>query len=148
MKLWKKKFIIFCCFFLVTFVGAFTVLLYLRTTATFQIQKISFVHRSKEVKEISGYFVLSRQQGNINSIDDSIKKNQLTITPSEAYRKSLNVVTNCFLWKIPDKKWEGNKKPLVILNPQQFLFPGLWGGPNNQITGLKEAVYLAIKLNR
>ena len=148
MKVWKKKFFIFCCFFLLALVGAVTVLLYLRTTASFQIQKIAFVHRSKEVKEILGYLTSSPQQTNTNFIDDSIKKNLLTIIPSEANKKSLNVVTNCFLWKIPDKNWEENKKPLVILNPQKFLFSGLWGGPNNQITGLKEAVYLAIKLNR
>ena len=148
MKQWKKKFIIFCCFFLVTFVGAITVFLYVRTTTRFQISKIAFVHRSKEVQEILSYFISSRQQTNKNSIDDLIKKNQLTIIPSEASKNSLNVVTNCFLWKIPDENWEGNKKPFVILNPEKFLFPGLWGGPNNQITGLKEAVYLAIKLNR
>ena len=148
MKLWKKKFFIFCCFFLITLVGVVTVLLYLRTTASFQIQKIAFVHRSKEVQEILSYFISSRQQTITNSIDDLIKKNQLTIIPSEASKMSLNVVTNCFLWKIPEENSEGNKKPFVILNPKKFLFPGLWGGPNNQVTGIKEAVYLAIKLNR
>lgn len=37
---------------------------------------------------------------------------------------------------------------LIKLDPDKFLLPVLVNGPNNQITGLREAAFVAIQLNR
>ncbi|XP_002127834.4 uncharacterized protein LOC100180089 [Ciona intestinalis] len=39
-------------------------------------------------------------------------------------------------------------EPLIKLDKTKFLFPLLVNGPNNQILGLRDSIYLAIKLNR
>nr|XP_026696581.1 uncharacterized protein LOC100180315 [Ciona intestinalis] len=41
-----------------------------------------------------------------------------------------------------------NIKPRVSLDPNKFLLPWLLWGPNNQLVGFRESVFLAIKLNR
>ncbi|CAK8693089.1 unnamed protein product [Clavelina lepadiformis] len=55
-------------------------------------------------------------------------------------------IEDCDLWKIGDD-WTP-KAPQISLDPNKFLYPGLFGGPNNQIYGLRQSVYLAIRLNR
>ena len=54
---------------------------------------------------------------------------------------------NCSLWKIPSRL-EITEDPLIKLNPRSYLYPGLDGGPNNQIKGFYQAMYLAVRLNR
>ena len=39
-------------------------------------------------------------------------------------------------------------EPIYKLDPEKFLVPVLFFGPNNQIHGLREAIVLAVKLNR
>ena len=41
-----------------------------------------------------------------------------------------------------------NIKPKINLNRNKFLFPLLSNGPNNQLMGLRESIYIAIRLNR
>jgi len=54
---------------------------------------------------------------------------------------------NCSLWMIP-RRLNIPRDPLIKLNPNLFLYPGMVGGPNNQIKGFHQSIYLAIKLNR
>ena len=54
---------------------------------------------------------------------------------------------DCSLWKIPDRL-NVSKKPLIKLNPSLYLYPGMVGGPNNQIVRFIQAIYLAVRLNR
>jgi len=44
--------------------------------------------------------------------------------------------------------WTENIKPKIQTDPNKFLVPVLFFGPNNQIHGLREAIILSIKLNR
>ena len=55
--------------------------------------------------------------------------------------------SNCKFWKYPYQV-EFNGSSFFTLDPERFLYPALIWGPNNQIKGLQQAVYLAIKLNR
>ena len=55
--------------------------------------------------------------------------------------------SNCEFWKYPYRV-EFNGSSFLTLDPKRFLYPALIWGPNNQINGLQQAVYLAIKLNR
>lgn len=41
-----------------------------------------------------------------------------------------------------------NVEPKINLNKKKFLFPLLSNGPNNQLMGLRESIYIAIRLNR
>ncbi|XP_039265084.2 uncharacterized protein LOC120340788 [Styela clava] len=40
------------------------------------------------------------------------------------------------------------EKTTIRLNPDRFLFPILMRGPNNQLIGFRESIYVAIRLNR
>jgi len=51
-------------------------------------------------------------------------------------------------WSCKRTNWTEQVKPLLQLDPTRFLYPGLVGGPNNQLCGLLDSVYLAIRLNR
>ena len=55
--------------------------------------------------------------------------------------------SNCKFWKYPNQV-EFNGSSFFTLDPKRFLYPALIWGPNNQIKGLQQSVYLAIKLNR
>ena len=39
-------------------------------------------------------------------------------------------------------------RPQIKLDPDRYLYPGIVYGPNNQIVGLIQSIYIAIKLNR
>ena len=60
---------------------------------------------------------------------------------------SVSSKSNCEFWKYPHRI-EFNGSSFITLDPKRFLYPALIWGPNNQIKGLQQAVYLAIKLNR
>jgi len=51
-------------------------------------------------------------------------------------------------WSCKRTNWTEQVKPLLRLDPTRFLYPGLVGGPNNQLCGLMDSIYLAIRLNR
>ncbi|CAK8692918.1 unnamed protein product [Clavelina lepadiformis] len=59
----------------------------------------------------------------------------------------LNDIEDCNSWEI-DQDWTPRQSPQISLDPDNFLYPGLYGGPNNQIFGLRQSVYLAIRLSR
>ena len=44
--------------------------------------------------------------------------------------------------------WSTAVVPQIQLDPNRFFYPGLVGGPNNQLVGLLESIYIAIRLNR
>nr|XP_018670283.1 uncharacterized protein LOC108950060 [Ciona intestinalis] len=53
----------------------------------------------------------------------------------------------CASWRT-GINWSKPVKPTVHLNSEKYLYPGLIWGPNNQIVGLWQSMYLAIRLNR
>ena len=83
-----------------------------------------------QVTQISPYtFKVLSDQNNTNNFSNSQK------------------AENCSDWAFPTT-FKEIKHPKIILNSNRFLYPGLIWGPNNQIIGLKNSIYLAIKLNR
>ena len=76
---------------------------------------------------------------------------------TRSLRRSLRIVQlknlvieyedTCSDWNF-SKKIQVEKKPQIVLDPNRFLYPGLIGGPNNQILGLQQSIYLTIRLNR
>jgi len=54
---------------------------------------------------------------------------------------------NCSFWKHPSRV-EFNGSSRFHLDSNRFLYPALIWGPNNHIKGLRQAVYISIKLNR
>ncbi|CAK8678797.1 unnamed protein product [Clavelina lepadiformis] len=57
-------------------------------------------------------------------------------------------VAKCSLWKEDEENSIFTFIPQIRLHPGRFLYPGSYGGPNNQIMGLLQSVFLAIRLNR
>ncbi|XP_078495031.1 uncharacterized protein LOC108950060 [Ciona intestinalis] len=53
----------------------------------------------------------------------------------------------CASWRT-EINWSKPVKPTIQLDPGKYLYPGLIWGPNNQIVGLWQSMYLAIRLNR
>ena len=60
-----------------------------------------------------------------------------------------HVVENesCSLWVYPSE-FKTYDNPRIKLDPNRFLYSGMTWGPNNQIVGLIETAFIAIKLNR
>ena len=60
-----------------------------------------------------------------------------------------HVVENnsCSLWTFP-RELKVYDNPRIKLDPNRYLYGGNVQGPNNQIVGLIESIYIAIKLNR
>ena len=54
---------------------------------------------------------------------------------------------SCFLWVYPSE-FKTYDNPRIKLDPNRFLYSGMTWGPNNQIVGLIETAFIAIKLNR
>ncbi|CAK8679898.1 unnamed protein product [Clavelina lepadiformis] len=55
---------------------------------------------------------------------------------------------NCTLWEPYPDDLIATFPSRIKLNPSRFLYPGFYGGPNNQIMGLLQSIYVAIRLNR
>ncbi|XP_076824685.1 uncharacterized protein LOC143470435 [Clavelina lepadiformis] len=56
--------------------------------------------------------------------------------------------TNCSLWGAYPNQLITSLASQIKLNPKNFLYPGLFGGPNNQLMGLLQSIFVAIRLNR
>ena len=55
----------------------------------------------------------------------------------------------CKKWKTSDEiLLNSNTKPLFNFEKSKYLIPWLYNGPNNQLFGLRQAVYVAIALRR
>ena len=54
---------------------------------------------------------------------------------------------DCSMWEFP-KLFGATYDPLIKLDRDLYLYPGLRGGLNNQIKGFYQSIYLAIRLNR
>jgi len=68
-------------------------------------------------------------------------------TATYIHDQNAHLRQNCTLWKIPSNL-AISRDPQIKLNPNLFLYPGMTGGPNNQIKGFYQSIYLAIQLNR
>ena len=68
-------------------------------------------------------------------------------TENNKISSMINETQDCSAWTFP-ATFKEIKDPQIVLNSDKFLFPGLIWGPNNQIIGLKNSIYLAIALNR
>ena len=55
--------------------------------------------------------------------------------------------SSCSLWTFPSEL-KVYDNPRIKLDPNRYLYGGNVQGPNNQIVGLIESIYMAIKLNR
>nr|CAB3263285.1 uncharacterized protein LOC108950060 [Phallusia mammillata] len=55
---------------------------------------------------------------------------------------------DCLLWDKQPNLWDIDLEPQIKLDSTKFLYPGLIWGPNNQIVGLWQSIYLALRLNR
>ena len=55
--------------------------------------------------------------------------------------------TYCSFWSYPAEV-KSYENPRIKLDPNRFFYPGLTGGFNNQIIGLRESTFVAISLNR
>ena len=55
--------------------------------------------------------------------------------------------SSCSLWTFPSEL-KVYDNPRIKLDPNRYLYGGNVQGPNNQIVGLIESIYIAIKLNR
>ena len=88
----------------------------------------------------------SKQNQNKYATTEKVKNFTTLIVLLDHSNKTF-IPADCSLWEIPSN-WKSENNPLIKLNPERFLYPGLMYGPNNQITGFKETIYLAIRLNR
>ena len=88
---------------------------------------------------------LNDHQKQANDVLKAPKKSSPTVQVKE--QTAANLKPNCSWWKITSHL-EIPEDPLIKLHPNLYLYPGLDGGPNNQIKGFYQAMYLAIRLNR
>nr|XP_039264992.1 uncharacterized protein LOC120340713 [Styela clava] len=81
-------------------------------------------------------------------VDDNIPIQQKEIDIVVSNEK-LPVVKSNFNCPVPiAEDWTMTVKPKFVLNSKRYLFPILTNGPNNQLDGLWESIFLAIRLNR
>lgn len=71
--------------------------------------------------------------------------------PPVTHRPSKTHLTSnedgCPVWE-PDWPEMDTIVPQIKLDPEKFLIPVLTYGPNNQLRGFRETIFLALKLNR
>ena len=82
---------------------------------------------------------------NLPKLPDFPDLPKVTHKPKSEHKSSNE--KNCPMWE-PD--WEALKdvQPQVTLDPEKYLIPILTYGPNNQLRGFRETIFLALKLNR
>ena len=90
--------------------------------------------------------IQSKQNQNIYATTEKVK-NFTNLAVLLDHSNKTFIPPDCSSWEIPSN-WKSENNPLIKLDPKRFLYPGLLYGPNNQITGFKETIYLAIRLNR
>ena len=59
-------------------------------------------------------------------------------------QSNLSASTECLNFK----NWTNNQTPKFQLDPNRFLIPVLYNGPNNQMLGFQQSIVMAILLNR
>ena len=93
----------------------------------------AFENLNKEKKIIYFKSEVGGSTNNHSSLHSKAKKNRNAF--------------DCFTWKY-SKLQNKKKTPAVKLDPKRILYPGIVWGPNNQLKGLKESIYLAVRTNR
>jgi len=120
--------------------------------------------KSKELKKVlSVETKISSEKKNpprkvINKIPDKNKKATLsstitvkTTTSPKTKPPKLEINQNQNKKSCPinySKDFKTDIVPMINLRPDYFIYPMLSNGPNNQLMSLREAIFLAIKLNR
>ena len=107
--------------------------------------------KNEELKKVITY---KQQDFSINKGTDL--KETLPEKPNEfetssktvkSYTAPNVVVNNSQIIHFPNKVIK-NRSTKINLRRSKYLLPILFGGPNNQLIGLRESVYIAIQLNR
>ena len=78
--------------------------------------------------------------------NDSLKNSKSL--PADMPFAKINVKENISIAKELPSISVKNIKPRINLRRNKYLFPILSNGPNNQLMGLRESIYIAIMLNR
>ncbi|XP_076813384.1 uncharacterized protein LOC143459948 [Clavelina lepadiformis] len=86
------------------------------------------------------FFIMEKTSGTIRVVFPS------AASSSNMY-PSNKIKVNCSTWRKPLRNVSALSSQ-IILAPDRFLYPGLIWGPNNQIVGLFQSIYVAIRLNR
>ncbi|CAK8689387.1 uncharacterized protein LOC143459947 isoform X2 [Clavelina lepadiformis] len=80
-----------------------------------------------------------------------LKKPTTTVNPPAASSSNMypssKIKIICSTWRKPLHNVSALSSQ-ITLAPDRFLYPGLIWGPNNQIVGLFQSIYVAIRLNR
>ncbi|XP_076815081.1 uncharacterized protein LOC143461157 isoform X2 [Clavelina lepadiformis] len=80
-----------------------------------------------------------------------LKKPTATVFPPAASSSNMHhsskIYLNCSTWRKPLHNVSALSSQ-ITLAPDRFLYPGLIWGPNNQVIGLFQSIYVAIRLNR
>uniref|UniRef100_H2YAJ9 GDP-fucose protein O-fucosyltransferase 2 n=1 Tax=Ciona savignyi TaxID=51511 RepID=H2YAJ9_CIOSA len=109
---------------------------------------IKYKQTSRKHKEIN-------QKYGISSLDDTLRPH--TVGQSHLQRSNYDDKKNnqhqrqsCEFWSSSKKLLTSSPqpKPRFKTNPRKFILPWLYNGPNNQLMGLRQAVFVAIYLNR
>ena len=93
-------------------------------------------------------------QDNVNKSVTTLYRNKtlqsrLTFKPTATSTEEAKTAKeqDCSMWEFPER-FNATYDPLIKLDRDLYLYPGLKGGLNNQIKGFHQSVYLAIRLNR
>ena len=113
-------------------------------TSSFQNGSGKHVHSARSAESVAKKKLMEFQTRE-PSFKTRTQLSKASSTSTASIKKNLN--SNCTLWRFPSEV-DTDRTPRLQLDPNRFLYPGLIWGPNNQIKGLQQAVYLAIKLNR
>ncbi|XP_076817899.1 uncharacterized protein LOC143463324 isoform X1 [Clavelina lepadiformis] len=106
----------------------------------------SDIMEKSTMKETLFYFNESLNIENITPEDDQERAYQGKVSNENELTQTNSV--NCTLWEPYRDDLIATLPSRIQLNPSRFLYPGFYGGPNNQIMGLLQSIYVAIRLNR
>ena len=119
---------------------------------TYRILIVNFTNSEKHFhKSLQNSSSLTRLEKptttDVKSTENSVHNTEriLNISTLQLSGQQNNLKNFCPSW---DVDFSRKLKPLIDLDRTKFLTPVLTYGPNNQLRGFRETVWLAIKLNR
>lgn len=107
--------------------------------------------KNEELKKVITYKQQVLFENKETDLKETVPEKQNGFETSSKTVKSYTaqnvVVNNSQIIHFPIKVIK-NRNTLINLRRSKYLLPILFGGPNNQLIGLRESVYIAIQLNR
>nr|XP_039270219.1 uncharacterized protein LOC120344942 [Styela clava] len=102
---------------------------------------------TEKIHSVSRMYSINRKKlVSSSKTEKTLKAPPTEKKPKDSPRKASQMCSHS--WKTDWDEIKRRGKPLINLDPNRFIYPVLTNGPNNQLIGLRDTLYLAIRLNR